>query len=212
MPRGRDPSRSISDLFDRSREKCAGARLARRWLRRSRAANHSRLTARLEPKPLYAEGVRIPLQPQLARRRHVPDQGRGGDDRWAGQVTLAAEAHAVLPVAIERGDRTLTLDERIGTLTEAGPAPRLTNLAAGRSKDVGNRFAAEARIGTLDLRADAARAGKDHERLLGTCRALFPRRADHQRCREQVVVAAIGARPDHGLVERETLPRPLLGG
>src|SRR5262249_11866551 len=152
------------------------------------------------PQALYAKGVRIPLQPQFARRRHVPDQGRRGDDRWAGQVALASEAHAVLPVAIERGDRTLTLDERVGPLTEAGPAPRLTNLAARRSKAVGNRFPPEPRIGTLDWRADAARAGKDHERLLGTHRALLPGRADHQRRRQQIVVAAVGARPDHGLV------------
>src|SRR6185295_2305446 len=102
---------------------------------------------------------------------------------------LAAEAHAVLPVAIERGDRTLTLDERVWTLTEAGAAPRLTNLAANRSEDVGNRFAVEPRIRTLDLRADASRAGKDHERLLGTCRALLPGRAHDQRRRQQIVLA-----------------------
>src|SRR6185295_5757563 len=114
---------------------------------------------------------------------------------------FAAEPHAVLPVAIERRDRSLALHERVRSLSEARPAPRLANRAAHRSKDVGNRLTVEARVGPLDLTSDAARARKDHELLRRVIRAALLRRADDERRREQVVVAAVGAGPDHRLVE-----------
>src|SRR4026209_395672 len=51
--------------------------------------------------------LRFPLQPELARRRPVADEGRRGDHGRARQVAFAAEAHAVLPVAVEGRDRAL---------------------------------------------------------------------------------------------------------
>src|ERR1700730_15892086 len=42
-----------------------------------------------------------PRPAQLARRCHVPDQRRRGDDRRAREIAFAAEAHPVLPVAVE---------------------------------------------------------------------------------------------------------------
>src|SRR4030095_10072278 len=93
----------------------------------------------------------------------VADERRGGDDGGTGEIAFAAEPHAILPVAVERRDRALTLHERVRTLSEAGTAPRLANRAAARTKDVGDRLAIETRIGPLDLTADAARAREDHE-------------------------------------------------
>src|SRR5436309_739227 len=109
------------------------------------------------------ELLRVPLQPKLARRRHVADERRGGDDGGAGKVAFTADAHAVLPVAIERCDGALSLAKRVRALAETGPAPRLANLSADRSKHLRDRLAAEARIGALDLPSDTARPRKDNE-------------------------------------------------
>ena len=58
----------------------------------------------------------------------------------------------------------------------------------------------------------AARSREDHELASAPCvSALRARRPQHQRRRQQVVVAAVGARADHRLVEREPLARHLLG-
>src|SRR5207237_7900273 len=159
-----------------------------------------------------AELFGVPLDSELARRRHVADDRRGRHDGGAGEITFAAKAHAVLPVAIERGDRALAGVERVGPLAEAGAAPRLPDLAAHRPKDIGDRFAVEARIGPLDLLRYAAGSGKDHEFLRGLRGALLPRGTDDERGGEQIVVAAVGARSDHRLVEGEALARDVLGG
>src|SRR5476649_199194 len=82
------------------------------------------------------EIIGIPFQAELARRRHVADERRRGDDHRAREIALAAEAHAVLPVAIERGDRALPLLEGVRTLTEARAAPRLADLAADGAEHV----------------------------------------------------------------------------
>src|SRR5438128_7455801 len=118
------------------------------------------------------ELLRVPFQPKLARWRHVADERRGGDDGGAGKVALAADAHAVLPVAIERRDGALSLAQRIRALAETRPAPRLANLSADRSKYLRDRLAAETRIGAFDLPSDTARPGKDDELLRGVRRAL----------------------------------------
>src|SRR5262245_7648241 len=60
--------------------------------------------------------IGIPLEAELAWRRHVADQRRCGDDRGTGEITFAAESHAVLPVAVERRNRALPFRERIGSL------------------------------------------------------------------------------------------------
>ena len=105
-------------------------------LRRSRAAirhaiSFSRARAITHQTP---NSSGIPCQPELVRRRHVADERRGGDDGRAGEIAFAAEAHAVLPVAVERRDRALPFLERVRPLAEARPAPRLADLAADRSE------------------------------------------------------------------------------
>src|SRR6266852_2394073 len=69
----------------------------------------------------HAELLCVPGEAQFARRRHVTNQRRRGDDDGAGEIAFAAEPHAVLPVAVERRDRALSLLERVGTLSEPGP-------------------------------------------------------------------------------------------
>src|SRR3954447_1203226 len=91
--------------------------------------------------PLNAELLCIPRQPELARRRHVADQRRRGDDDRAREVALPAEPHAVLPVASEWRDRALPFFERIRSLAEARPAPGLPNLPSDRAEHVGDGFA-----------------------------------------------------------------------
>src|SRR6266851_3080332 len=122
-----------------------------------------------------AELIRVPFESQLARRGHVADQRRCGDNDGARQEPFAAQAHAVLPVAVERGDRPLAFDEGIGTLTEARTAPRLPDLSAHRPEHVGDRFAAKTRVGPLDLPANPARSGEDDELGRGPLRALGAR-------------------------------------
>src|SRR5690349_14416040 len=87
------------------------------------------------------EFLRIPLQPQLAGGRHVSDQRGRRDDRRAREVALAAEAHAILPVAIERRDRAFSFRQRVGALPETRTAPRLTDFAADGTKHAGDRVA-----------------------------------------------------------------------
>src|SRR5438067_9763577 len=165
-----------------------------------------------QPSALHSELVGVPFETELAWRRHVAEERGGGDDRGAGEVAFAAEAHAVLPVAVERGDRALAGMERVGPLAEAGAAPRLPDLAADRSEHVGDRFAVEAGVRALDLPRHAARARKDHELFRGLRRAFPARLADDERRRQQIVVAAVGARSDQRLVEREVLARNLFRG
>src|SRR5262245_11269242 len=123
--------------------------------------------ARWDSRVSDTEFLWIPFQAKLTRRGHVPDERRCGNHGGARKVAFAANAHAVLPVAVERGNRPLAGVQRVGTLTEARTAPRLANLAARGSKHVRDRFAAEPRIGTFDLPRDAARSREDHERLHG---------------------------------------------
>src|SRR5215472_9723279 len=130
-----------------------------------------------------AELIRVPFEAELARRRHVAGERGRGDHRWRREIAFAAEAHAVLPVAIERRDRALTLLERVRSLTETRSTPRLTDLAADRTEHVGNRLAIQPLIRALDLLRDAARSRKDHEGARGLVGASLPCRANHERRR-----------------------------
>src|SRR5689334_6584561 len=78
----------------------------------------------------HLERLGRPRETQLARRAHVAEQRARGHDGRTGEVALAADAHAVRPVAVERRDRLLPGLERVGPLPEAGPAPRLADAAA----------------------------------------------------------------------------------
>src|SRR5712691_12905552 len=73
--------------------------------------------------PLNAKLLGVPGEAQLTRRSHVADERRRGDDDRAREEPFAAEAHAVLPVPVERGDRPLPFRQRVGTLAEARAAP-----------------------------------------------------------------------------------------
>src|SRR5438445_6888983 len=64
-----------------------------------------------------------PLQAQLARRRHVAHERRRDHDCRAREIAFTAEAHPVLPVAVERRDRALAFRESVRTLAEAWTAP-----------------------------------------------------------------------------------------
>src|SRR6266850_714553 len=98
----------------------------RKMWRRATGTPIDAATARCESD---AELIRIPVEAEFARRRHIADERRGGDDGGAGEIAFAAEPHAVLPVAIEGGDRALTLRQRIGSLAEARSAPRFPDRA-----------------------------------------------------------------------------------
>ena len=102
--------------------------------------------------------------------------------------------------------------QRIRPLAEAGAAPGLTDLAARRPEHLGDRFAAEPRIGPLDLPRRRRRepgnttSGRSRLRHAGAARVM-----QHQRRLKQIVVAAVGARADQRLVELNALarrPRP----
>src|SRR6266571_6503973 len=68
--------------------------------------------------PLNAKLLSVPGEAQFARRSHIADERRRGDDDRAREEPFAAEAHAVLPVPVERGDRPLPFRQRVGTLAE----------------------------------------------------------------------------------------------
>src|SRR5688500_15754585 len=72
---------------------------------------------------LNTKHLGLPRQPEFAGRSHVAEECGRGDDGGAGEVALAAESHAVLPVAIECRDRALSRRERVFALAEAGSAP-----------------------------------------------------------------------------------------
>src|ERR1700730_8983480 len=129
----------------------------------------------------HPEQIGVPRQPELARRRHVTNQRGRGDDRRAREVAFAANAHPVLPVAIERGDRALPSPERIRTLTETGAAPRLPDLTPDRTQHVRNGFTAETRLGSFDLTPDATGPLEDDQLLRGVVDTPGARRAYHQR-------------------------------
>src|SRR4029079_7425397 len=130
----------------------------------------------------------------------------------AGEVACSAEPHAVVPVAVERVPGALTLCRRASPLAEAWAAPRLPDLPAHRTEHLGDRLAAQPRVGLLDLAAGAPRSRKDPDLAIDLLHALPARRAQHQRRLQQIVVAAVGARSDHRLVEGDPLARDLLGG
>src|SRR5262245_20358275 len=69
------------------------------------------------------EALRDPGEAQLRRRRHVAGESGRGHHGGAGEISLAADAHTILPVAVEGGDGALPRPERIGALAEAGTAP-----------------------------------------------------------------------------------------
>src|SRR5438552_5264825 len=155
------------------------------------------------------EALRAPLDAELARGRHVAEQGGRRDDRGAREVPEAADAHAVCPVAVEGGDRALAFPQGVGALTETRPAPGLPDLGAGSAEDVGDRLAAESGIGLLDIALHAARAGEDDELLDRAGRSLRARRAQNEGRLEQIAVSTVRARADERLVEAEPLPRDL---
>src|SRR5262245_17971529 len=93
-----------------------------------------------------SELIRIPGEAEFVGRRHVAQQRRRGDDGRTCEIAFAAETHAILPVPVERRNRPLTCGQRVRPLAKAGPAPRLTNLAAHGSKYARNGFTAEPRI------------------------------------------------------------------
>src|SRR5437763_14064298 len=126
----------------------------------------------------------VPRQPELVGRRHVPDERRRRDDRGTCQEAFAADAHPVLPVAVERRDGALSFLQCVWTLAEARTAPRLANLAANRAKDTGDRLTVEPPIGALDLSCDAASPWKDHERRRSSVGAALARSTDDERRRQ----------------------------
>src|SRR5512142_1350864 len=71
---------------------------------------------------LDPEALGLPGEAELLRRRHVTDEGGCRDHGGAREIPLAPEAHAVLPVAVERRDRPLPLLQGVRALTEAGTA------------------------------------------------------------------------------------------
>src|SRR5262249_54093670 len=123
-----------------------------------------------------------------------------------------ADAHAVLPVAIERRDRALARIERVLTLTETRSAPRLANHGSSGAERVRDRLAAKTLIGPLDLAANAAGSRKHLELARGLGDTAGRARANDERGLQQVVVAAVRARSDQRLVERQTLARDFFGG
>src|SRR5207248_4693318 len=159
----------------------------------------------------------IPLDAERGRSRHVAEQRRRRDHGRARQVTEAADPHAVLPVAIDRRDRSFALLERIRTLAETRAAPRLADLPAYGAEHGRDRLTVEARLRVFDVALDPARPGKDDERFRRFLEASLPPGTDYERCLEQVVVSAIGAGTDESLVEgkfflgdlisREGIPR-----
>src|SRR5438132_11108792 len=79
---------------------------------------------------LDAVDLRIPFQAELRGRRHITGKSRRGHDGRAGQVSFAADAHPVLPVPVERGNRAFAFRKCIGPLAETGTAPRCADFAA----------------------------------------------------------------------------------
>jgi hypothetical protein len=53
------------------------------------------------------ESLRFPCETELVGRCHVAEERRLRDDRRAGEISLAADAHPVLPVPVEGSDRPL---------------------------------------------------------------------------------------------------------
>src|ERR671930_2483886 len=92
------------------------------------------------------EPLGAPFEAEIRGRAHVAEKGRRRDDRRARQITEPADAHAVRPVPVERGDRGLALLEGVRPLPEAWPAPRLADDRSGVAEHARDRLAAEARI------------------------------------------------------------------
>src|SRR5438477_11934446 len=156
------------------------------------------------------EALRAPFDAELARWPHVPEERGRRDDRRAREGPEPADAHPVRPVAVERGDRGLAFDQGVRALAEAGPAPRFADRRARGAKDIGDRFAAQARVGPLDVALHPARSRKDDELFRGMLRALRPRGLEHQGGFEQIAVPTVGARADERLVEHDPLARDLV--
>src|SRR3954447_20234443 len=79
--------------------------------------------APLATRSLHPVLVGIPLETKLARRCHVANERRRGDDGRAREISPPAEAHPVLPVPVEGGDRALPRVEGVRPLAEARSAP-----------------------------------------------------------------------------------------
>src|SRR6266545_5434238 len=156
-----------------------------------------------------AKPLRVPLETELGGRSHVSDESGRSNDCGTREVSLAAVPHSVLPVAIERRNGPLSLLERIRPLPKTGPAPGAPDFPADGTKDIGDRLTLKTFVRLLDLALDAARSREDDELLHGFLDSSLTRRAQHQSGREEVVVAAVRARPDQRLVKRDPLARDL---
>ena len=159
-----------------------------------------------------AERFGLPFEPELGRRRHEAEQRGGRDDGGAREVALAAETHAVLPVAIERRDRALAA-------SSARPAPARstgrTTTAESRRRPSGTPRAIDSPPSRGSGRSicrptppDPGKIANSRSTLRSAARA---RAAQHERRLQQIVVAAVGAGSDHRLVERDALARDLVG-
>src|SRR2546427_944047 len=161
------------------------------------------------PPTALDEALRAPVDAELVRRRQVAQKRGGGDGGRARGVAEPADAHAVRPVAVERGDRALALRERVRSLPEAGAAPRSADLGAGVAQHLRDARAAQARVGPLDVALHRARAREDDELLRRPLRAFVARRLEDERGLEEVLVPAVRARADECLVEGDPFARDL---
>src|SRR5205085_4238525 len=125
------------------------------------------------------------------RRRHEAKQRGRGNDGGTRQVPFATEPHAVLPIAIEGGNRALSGGQRVRTLAETRAAPRLPDRASDRTEHLGDRLTLETGVCHFDLTADAAGSGEDGQLARDAPGALRPGRLPHQRRPEQVVLAPV---------------------
>ena len=156
--------------------------------------------------------LRIPDQPQLSRRRHVARERRCCDDGGTCEVAFAAEAHPVLPVAIEGRDRAFARGR-------ARPGPGRNT---GRTTTAGFPLPPRAARWRSSLRRAADRAvrspaptpaepGNTSSGVTRARHALLACAAQDECGLQQIVVPAVGARADHGLREREPLACDLFG-
>ncbi len=153
MPTARTEMRPSTFFMERSASKGLTRDYDRVNHRTTRSKTQALLTTRMFPDPSATK---------LRGWAHVPEKGRRRYDRRARQIAFAADAHPILPVAVERRNRTLAACERVGPLPEARPAPGLANLAADRSE--------HSAIEWLPSRGSGARFGGRPDPTRGTRR------------------------------------------
>jgi len=101
--------------------------------------------------------------------------------------------------------------QRVIALPEARAAPAHPDLAADGPQHIGDRFAPEPRVRALDRVLHRARAGEDDEVRRGLRVSRVARVADDECRLEEIVVAAVRARADVRLIERQVLGRDRIG-